>query len=328
MEEQQEQFFSHRAEAFVNDFSVMRAQLCELVNAEQVEVMMGSGTLAADAIAGQLALLCRTGLILDSGEFGRRLIKSANGAKLFFHTLEIPEGQDFQRQEIEKALAAHSDIEWIWGTHCETSTGVLNDLEMYKEVCAERGIKLCVDCISSVGIVPVDLSGVYLASATSGKGLSAPAGLSMVFHSHELFPAPDDLPCALDLGIYQESGGIPYTLQPQLVYALLAALKKHDWDARFEDVRGWSKSIRRKLAEIDAPILAPDACAMPAVVTIALREIHSSEAIGDILKDQGITISYRNHYLIERNWIQASMISSQDHPSEKFVRLLEKELAR
>jgi len=319
---------SHRGASFVRDFQKLRELLCSLVHAEQVQIMMGPGTLANDAIAGQLSLLCKTGLILVSGEFGRRLVRNANGAKLLFHVLEVPEGQVFERTQIKKMLKEHPDIEWMWGTHCETSTGVLHDLEMYKAICAEHGIRLCMDCISSIGTVPVDLHGVYLASATSGKGLASISGLCMVFHDHDLVPAPDDLPCSLDLGLYQACHGIPYTIQSNLVYALLAALKSQNWEKRFEDVRQWSKSIRRRLTEIDVPILAADACAMPAVVTIALPPIHSSEAIGDALKEHGVLISYRSNYLLERNWIQACMMGAEHKPAEKFVRLLKKELSR
>lgn len=317
---------SHRGDTFIKDFQQARDLLCDLAHASQVEILMGPGTLANDAIAGQLSLLRKQGLILVSGEFGRRLAKSANGAKLFFQTLEIPEGQSFLRTDLERVLKENPETGWIWGTHCETSTGVLNDLEMYKEVCAEHDIKLCMDCISSIGTVPVDLSGVHLASATSGKGLASIAGLSMVFHNHNFHPSPDDLPCVLDLGIYQERRGIPFTIQSNLVYALLAALKSHDWEERFTTIRGWSKAIRRKLAEIDAPILAPDACAMPAVVTIVLPEVHSSEAVGDMLKEHGVLVSYRSSYLLERNWIQACMMGAEHKPPEKLVRLLTKEL--
>ncbi len=319
---------SHRGEGFMKDFQKVRGLLCGLVNARQVEIMMGPGTLANDAVAGQLSLLGRKGLVLVSGEFGRRLVKNANGAKLFFHTLEIPEGQTFDRGRIERELDAHPDIGWVWGTHCETSTGVLNDLGTYKQVCAGRGLKLCMDCISSIGTVPVDLDGVYLATGTSGKGLASISGLGLVFHNHDIQPAPDDLPCALDLGLYQQQAGIPFTIQSNLVYALLAALQSHDWTRRYGDIRLWSKSIRRKLAEINAPILAPDACAMPSVVTIVLPPVHSSVAIGDRLKEHGVLVSYRSNYLMERNWIQACMMGAEHKPAEKFVRLLKKELAR
>jgi len=319
---------SHRGETFIRDFQHVRTLLCNLVHAQQVEMMMGPGTLANDAMAGQLSLLCETGLILVSGEFGRRLVRNANGAKLFFHTLEIPEGEVFTREALEKALSKHDDVRWVWGTHCETSSGVLNDLEMYKQVCAERDIKLCMDCISSIGTVPVDLSGVYLASGTSGKGLASISGLALVFHNHDLEPAPDDLPAILDLGHYQNHDGIPFTIQSNLVYALLAALKAHDWEKRYQDVRAWSRGVRRRLAEIDAPILAPDTCAMPAVVTIALPEVHSSVSIGDTLMQQGVLISYRSGYLLERNWIQVCMMGAEHRPVDKFVSLLQQALTR
>ncbi|MDZ8118053.1 GNAT family N-acetyltransferase [Pontiella agarivorans] len=317
---------SHRGNDFVNDFQNSRKLLCELVGSRQVQILMGPGTLANDAVAGQLSLLCSTGLILVSGEFGHRLTKNANGAKLFFHTLEIPEGESFSRKMIEQQFKQHPEIDWVWATHCETSTGVLHDIEMLQSVCEAHEAKLCLDCISSLGTVPVDLSGVYLASGTSGKGLASISGLCMVFHNHDLQPEPDDLPCVLDLGIYQKQAGIPFTIQSNLVYALLAALQSHDWKKRFADVRDWSASIRRKLAEIDAPILAPDSCAMPAVVTIALPEMHSSERIGDKLKEHGVLISYRSDYLLERNWIQACMMGAEHKPAEKFIRLLRKEL--
>jgi aspartate aminotransferase-like enzyme len=318
---------SHRNENFVKDFQLVQELLCELVHAEQVEILMGAGALANDAVAGQLALLCKPGLILVSGEFGRRLVKNANGAKLFFETLEIPEGQSVDRIALEQQLKKTPDTEWVWGAHCETSTGVLNDLEMYKEVCASHRIKLCMDCVSSIGTVPVDLSGVYLASGSSGSGLASSSGLSMVFHNHDIFPAPDFLPCVLDLGIYQEGCGIPYRIPPNLIYVLLSALREFDWEKRYEEVRGWSRSIRRKLAAIDAPILAPDSCATPAVITVALSETHSSEIIGDALHEQGVSISYRSNYLLERNWIQAHMSDVKNTPDEPFIHHLKKHLS-
>src|SRR5215472_11450452 len=46
---------SHRAEAFRRDFDSSRRILCELVGAGQVQLLMGSGTLANDAIGAQLS---------------------------------------------------------------------------------------------------------------------------------------------------------------------------------------------------------------------------------------------------------------------------------
>src|SRR6476646_4182791 len=56
---------SHRGEAFIKDFQATRQILCELTGARKVELLLGSGTLANDVVAGQLSLQPGRGLILS-----------------------------------------------------------------------------------------------------------------------------------------------------------------------------------------------------------------------------------------------------------------------
>ena len=60
---------SHRGQEFINEFDLTKQSLCNLVSASQVEMFMGSGTLANDVIAGQLSLESTPGIILSNGEF-------------------------------------------------------------------------------------------------------------------------------------------------------------------------------------------------------------------------------------------------------------------
>jgi hypothetical protein len=90
-----------------------------------------------------------------------------------------------------REMLIKTGAQWLWFVHCETSTGILNPLGEIQQLCRELELKLCSDCISSVGTVPVLLSGVYLASCASGKGLRSYSGVSMVFHNHEVSAAPD-----------------------------------------------------------------------------------------------------------------------------------------
>src|ERR1051325_6168993 len=53
---------SHRADAFMKDFQSVKKILCELTKARNVELMLGSGTLANDVVGGQLSLLPGRGL--------------------------------------------------------------------------------------------------------------------------------------------------------------------------------------------------------------------------------------------------------------------------
>jgi aspartate aminotransferase-like enzyme len=192
---------------------------------------------------------------------------------------------------------------------------MLNDLEALKKLCAPHEIKLCLDCISSIGTVPVGLGGVYLASCVSGKALASFPGLSMVFYNHQLTPAPTKLPRYLDLGYYAEQSGVPFTHSSNLLYALQKALVRTCWKDKFGQLREISTWLRGRLRELRLPIIATDAHASPAVITIALPPEASSRGIGLRLKKAGYLLSYNSAYLLQRNWIQICLMGewSREH---------------
>lgn len=312
---------SHRAEAFVKDFQHTKRLLCDLLGARQVEIFLGSGTLANDVIAGQLSLkLCR-GLILTNGEFGNRLLDHASRFGLSFEVLHEAWGEVFQPEDIRRILDRHPGIEWLWAVHCETSTGILNDVIVLQEICSDRNIRLCLDCISSIGTVPVDLRNVYLASGVSGKGLSALPGLAMVFYNHAVQRAPKLLPRYLDLGLYAAHAGIPFTQSSNLLYALLAALDRRPSKARLKEFVALSSWLRSRLRELGFRIVEPPTHASPAVITLALPDRVSSEAVGRQLEEAGFLLSYRSEYLLKRNWIQICLMG--ECSQEVIVPLLE-----
>jgi aspartate aminotransferase-like enzyme len=298
---------SHRSAQFVADLARVQARLCALVNAPHVEFLFGSGTLGNEAVAGQLSLLPSRGLMLVNGEFGRRLRDDARRWRLDFSTLEIPWGDVFDLAAVAAALDADPAIGWLWCVHSETSSGVLNDVPGLIDICAARGVKLCLDCISSLGVVPLDLRQVYLASATSGKALGAVTGLAMVFSNYAPEVQPDRLPSYLDLGYYRQAQGVPFTIDTNLVYALDRALDH--FEARGADATAQTAaSLRAQLRARGLTLVAPEHAASPAVTTIALPAHVSSLAVGDALAQQGFLLSYRSKYLIARNWLQICLM--------------------
>src|SRR5438552_6151773 len=48
---------SHRSDAFAAEFRATRRLLCELAGAREVEILLGSGSLANDAVGSQISLL-------------------------------------------------------------------------------------------------------------------------------------------------------------------------------------------------------------------------------------------------------------------------------
>jgi aspartate aminotransferase-like enzyme len=309
---------SHRGDSFKKDFQSARQILCELVRAKNVGLFMGSGTLANDVIAAQLSMLGGSGLILSNGEFGERLIDQARRFNLKFDTLKFEWGQPVDLAMVEKKYFAGSNsgkssivnrkssINWLWCTHCETSTGLLVDLPKLKELCARHGTKLCLDGISTIGTMAVDLSGVYLASGSSGKGLRAYPGLSMVFYHHDTPAAADRLPRYLDLGFSAQHEGTPFTFSSNLLHALHAAVKRVNWERRFADTAEWSAWLRGKLAEMGFNLIGHGngALVSPAVITLALPPEMNSTKTGEAMQQAGYLLSYNSEYLRRKNWIQ------------------------
>jgi aspartate aminotransferase-like enzyme len=299
---------SHRSDGFMADFRATRRMLCELTRAKSVEILLGSGSLANDAICAQLSLLKQPGLIVSNGEFGDRLIDHATRQGLEFEVYQIGWGDPLDYSEIRRRLEQNPKLRWVWTPHCETSTGILNELPTLKQICTERGVKLCLDCISSIGTVPIDLTDVYLASCVSGKALASFPGLSMVFYNHDLAPAPKALPRYLDLGYYAAQSGMPFTQSSNLVYALQTALTRIDWPEKYGQIAEVGAWLRNRLREVGLQVVAPDAHAAPAVVTIALPSDISSKSIGGLLKKAGTLLSYNSGYLLQRNWIQICLM--------------------
>lgn len=296
---------SHRAKHFVEDVQRVKRILCERVNARSVELFFGSATLANEALAAQLTLLPGRGIMLANGEFGSRLIEQARCWQLDLEAYESEWGEPFDYAALEERLARDGDIGWLWFTHCETSTGMLNDLERIKALCARYNVRCCVDCISSVGAVPIDLDGVYLATGASGKALGSYAGLGMVFYNEPIAPS-SKIPRYLDIGYYAARNGVPFTLMSNLVYALDAALEIFDIEY-YAGVARLARQMRGALRRMGLDLIAADS-SIPTVTTIALPPAVNSVTLGDDMLEAGYELSYKSRYLVERNWIQICLM--------------------
>ena len=299
---------SHRADSFKSDFQQTKELLCKLVHAAKVELLFGSGTLANDVVGAQLSLLPGQGIVLSNGEFGERLADQARRFKLNFEHVRVDWGAPLDMNLLREKLSVANAPMWIWCAHCETSTGVMNDVEALKQLCAERGVKLCLDSISSVGTTPVNLDGIYFASCASGKGLRSYPGVSMVFYNHEVLPADNHLPRYVDLGCYAQQDGIPFTFSSNLLHALHAAVRGVNWEKRFSELVETSAWLRAKLMESGFELVGGNTRTSPAVITLALPDSMNSVTIGNLLKESGFLLSYNSDYLRGKNWIQICLM--------------------
>lgn len=304
---------SHRRPAFRADVEAVRAVLCELTGARRAALLLGSGTLANEAIAAQLSLEPRGGLVLSNGEFGERLVDHAARFQLAFEVVRSPWGAPLDLQAVADRLQAASAPSWIWATHLESSTGILNDVSRLKELGRRTGTKLCLDAVSALGLVPVDVRDVWFASGVSGKGLGSYAGVAIVLHSHEV-ASTGRLPRYLDLGLYA-GGAVPFTHSSNLVHALRSAVEGVDWPERFAWIAEDSAWLRARLRAAGFHLVAAEADAAPGIVSIALPTRISSVEVACHLEREGFALAAHSTYLRERNWLQISLMSRPSRAS-------------
>ncbi|MBU0765984.1 MAG: aminotransferase class V-fold PLP-dependent enzyme [Bacteroidetes bacterium] len=318
---------SHRSEEFHQKFHETKKMLCGIVNAKHVEIVMGSSTLANDIVAGQLSLLPGKGIVISNGEFGDRLIDHATRIRLDFVKLQKEWGTPFNPDEIRNTLRNNADVNWLWMVHCETSTGMLNDLEAICTICVENNIHFNIDAISSIGTTPVDLEKAYLVTGVSGKGLESLAGLAMIFYNRDFIHSDKSLPRYLDLSYYQHTNGVPFTISSNLMMALNTSLKNMDINSRFEQTKEYSKLVRYTLEKAGYKVLVNEKLSIPSVITLVLPENKSATAIGDYAKANGFLLSYQSNYLIERNWIQICLMGNiSRNMLENLITVMEKAL--
>lgn len=320
---------SHRSEQFIADFQQLKSDLCRFVNAGFVEILSGSGTLANDAVAAQISLLNGKGLILSNGEFGERLISQATRINLDFISVTADWGIALPYQEITALLDTHPGIKWIWMVHCETSTGVLNDVHQMSDLANKRNIRLCLDCISSIGTLAVDLSAIYLASCSSGKALCSYPGLAMVFYNHEISES-GSIPKYVDLGFYRTENGIPFTLSSNLVYALKKAVESlTNINDAFSAIHLNSLTIKEVMLNAGLNVINEHGCNSPALITIEMPDDINSVTIGSELEKAGCFISYKSNYLVRRNWVQTFVTrNTTSEEVARFVHVMDQMLDR
>ncbi|PFR46855.1 aminotransferase class V-fold PLP-dependent enzyme [Bacillus cereus] len=309
---------SHRSKSFQVTMGNVKKRLLQMTKAKHVQIMLGTGTLANDAIALQLRSLKGKGLVLTNGEFGNRLVGHATRAQLHFDTYKKEIGELFIYTELEKIMGT-GNYEWLWFVHHETSTGMLNDLDELNTICNKHEMKLCVDCISSIGAIPIDLKDVYFASGVSGKAIKSFTGVSFVFHNHNV-KVNETLPAYMDIGMYEENESIPYSHSWNLIYALQEALKRFEVETAFVKIKETYDYMEESITSIGLNLVSPKEHAAPIILTIQLDEDQSSKTVGDALALQGYIIHYESAYLQKNNWIQIACLN--DYKERDMKRML------
>lgn len=215
-------------------------------------------------------------IVCVNGVFGGRMADVARRAGAEVTVLEKPYGQIFDPAEIEAALKQTSP-KVLGIVNAETSTGAHQPVEAIAKLCHDHGALIVVDCVTSLGGVPVEVDGWQLDAVYSGtqKCLSCPPGLAPVTFSDRAVAAIDrrkgkvqswylDMQMVKDY--WSSSRAYHHTAPINMNFALHEALRltlEEGLPARFERHRRNHVALRNGLAAIGIDYAVPTTHCLP-----------------------------------------------------------------
>jgi alanine-glyoxylate transaminase/serine-glyoxylate transaminase/serine-pyruvate transaminase len=271
---------------------------------EMTLAMSGTGSAGMETVIVNLVEPGDRVVVAVNGVFGGRLAEVARRAGGEVTTVETPWGRTVDRDALRAAIAERSP-KIVAVVHAETSTGALTPLDdLADEVRAVDGL-LVVDCVTSLGGLPVEIDrhGVDAAYSGTQKCLSCPPGLSPVTLGpravKKLEQRATKVPSwYLDLSLLKSYWGqeraYHHTAPINMVYALheaLAIVLEEDLPVRYARHRDAHARLAGRLGELGLQFVSQEGFRLPMLNAIAAPDGIDEAAVRKrLLERHGIEI--------------------------------------
>jgi alanine-glyoxylate transaminase/serine-glyoxylate transaminase/serine-pyruvate transaminase len=242
-----------------------------------------------------------------AGVFGERMSEVARriGAKVI--RVETEPGTALDPAEMAEAIgrAKPAVVAFV---HAETSTGVLQPVDEIAAAARSAGALVVLDCVTSLGGVPVTIDEWQIDAAYSGtqKCLSCPPGLSPVTFSERAVEQVGEretpvqswyLDISLLAGYYGGERIYHHTAPISAIYALaegLGIIEEEGMERRAERHRRAAAALIDSLAPLGFEPLVAEEHRLPSLTTVRLPEaiLREGEAKvrGRLLAEHGIEV--------------------------------------
>lgn len=222
------------------DFFNFYRETCDLLeellhSSGKAFILGGEGILGLEAACASLTEPGDRVLVIENGIFGKGF---ADFVTMYGGEAVVLSG-DYRNplspEMIRDFLEKDSDFKYATIVHCDTPTGVMNDISKIGPLLASYGIMSVVDSVAGMFGEPLDYDEckIDILCGGSQKALSAPPGLSMVWVSDLAFSAMENrkTPIAsfyanlLLFKDYYKNLAFPYTMPANDIAGLRQALE-------------------------------------------------------------------------------------------------------
>ena len=168
----------------------VRKNILKFGNAPENEyssiLIPGSGTYAIEStLSSIIGKNQKLGLLIN-GSYGKRMLEIANIHRIKTECIYLPENKSFNINHLKKFS---SNISHIAMVHCETTTGILNNINSIGNFFKNNDKTFIVDAMSSFGGIPIDIkkNNIDYLISSSNKCLHGPPGLSFCIANKKIY---------------------------------------------------------------------------------------------------------------------------------------------
>jgi len=284
-----------------------RAMLREVLQTENEVTLAtpGTGTSGMEAAVMNLVEPGDRVVVGICGYFGERIAQMAERAGGEVTRVQSPWGQPVDAAVVEAAVKAAGSVKLLAIVHAETSTGAETPVEPFARIARENGALLLVDCVTSLGGMPVraDAWGADAVYSGTQKCLSAPPGVAPITVSARAWDAVRrrETPCNtwyLDLQLleayWDERRTYHHTAPISMVYALHEALSlvlEEGLETRWARHERNGRALQAGLEAMGLTLHAQAGYRLPVLTTVRIPEgVEDTAVRGALLHRYGIEI--------------------------------------
>ena len=225
-----------REKEFQSIMAPMREDLVKIVHGgdDYTSVLFcGSGTICIDIVLNSLLAEGKKALVINNGSYSSRAVEVLTYYGLPFIDLKMPLDKSPELDIIEMTLKRNRDIGYVYMTHHETGSGLLNPIREVGALAHRYNAFFITDTTSSYAMIPINVyeDNIDFCMASAQKGIMGMTGLSFVIGKKSLIEKSKDFPkrsyyCNLYMqyDFFERTGQMHFTPPVQTIYAAKQAL--------------------------------------------------------------------------------------------------------
>jgi 2-aminoethylphosphonate-pyruvate transaminase len=226
---------------------------------------------------------------LENGAYGKRIVTILERIGRAVSVLHWPEDQPTDPEALDEALRGDPAIEHVVAVHCETTTGILNDMVAVGRVTKRHKRRLIIDGMSAFGALPIDGDSVPFDAliASSNKCFEGVPGMAFALIERQWLERSEGNAHSLALDLYEQWRGLEangqwrFTPPTHVLAAFDQALAEHRAEggvaARHARYGANRDILVQGMRALGFETLLADAVQAPIIVTFLMPSHHRFE---------------------------------------------------